>query len=168
MQSCKKLIFVRPFFFFSLSSHSYHFTFFSSLDNSTTNVPFFSSSFFLLQTHSTANGFYFLFLLAGFFFLSLFFFFFLFSFSFSFFLSFFFRLTPPWSPNQTHKPTSINPQPWLRIGFSLRWMGCVCLTKGFLTCLWWIACWVWTMMVLLVAWDGIFDLWILVSFWVLW
>ena len=60
------------------------FFFLSSSDNSTTNGPFFPSSFFLLQSHSTGNGFYFLFLLAGFFFLS---FSFLFSFSFSFFLS---------------------------------------------------------------------------------
>ena len=91
----------------------------------------------------------------------------------SFFLSFLFFLLQTHSTmftDQTHKhkPTSINPQPWLRIGFLLHWMGRVCLTNGFLTYLWWIACWVWTMMVLLAAWDGLFNLWVSVSFWVLW
>ena len=171
MQSCKKLIFVRPFFFFHCQVIH------------TTLLFFLLFSFFFRQLHHQRPFFFFFFLSSSdplhcqrfiFYFIYLFFLFFLLVFSFFlfssffffffFFLSFFFKPTLPCSPI---KATSINPQPWLRTGFLLRWMGWVCLTKSFRTCLWWIACWVWTMMVLL-AWDGIFNTWVSISFWVLW
>ena len=109
MQSCKKLIFVGPIYFYlSLSSHSYHFTFF-----------FLLFSFFFRQLHHQRPFFFFFFLSSSdplhcqrfiFYFIYLFFLFFLlvFSFflfsSFFFFLSFFFKPTLPCSPI---KPTTM-------------------------------------------------------------